>query len=139
MQNQFRTDRTKANSKTWIKVIQDNLKWCRQYDLDFIVRDHESRSFDLYQGHTTRNNKPCEKIYSYMASKNSLQEIAYLLQNYAVLFQDRHLFEHDPIRNKQKCSWTLKTSNNCFECGTDLDDPDHKLDDSPYQNCLSKN
>lgn len=137
MENQFRTDRTQANAKKWIDVIKQNLKSCRQYDLDFILRCN-SYNYDLYQGHTTRKNEPCEKFYTFFASKSSLQEIAYLLQNYVCLFKDRHIIEHEPIRNKSKSTWVLVHSNNCFECGMDLDDPKHEIDNTPYQNCLSK-
>jgi len=110
MVNQFRTDRTQANSKNWIKVIKEDLEWCKQYGLDFIIRDN-TNYHSIYQGHTKRKGVNCPKVYSYMTSKSTLQEIAYLLQNYAVLFQDRYIFEWDKVTNKKRFEVVLKEVN----------------------------
>ena len=107
MVNQFRTDRTQGNGKNWIKIIKVNLEWCKQYGLDFIIRDN-TNYHSIYQGHTVRKGVNCPKVYSYLASKSTLQEVAYLLQNYAVLFQDRYIFEWDKVTNKKCFEVVLK-------------------------------
>jgi hypothetical protein len=103
------TDRTKANSKKWAEQVLKNIEWCKQYDMEIIVRSHDwGNSHELYIAHTTKDGKPCKKVFDYLTQGQTLKHVSGILHNYAVLFQNKHIFEHANIKNEQTCKWVLK-------------------------------
>lgn len=106
--SQIKTDRTKANSKKSKENVEYYLKWLKQYGVDLIVKTHDwGHSHEIYQAHTTKNGKPCEKTYSYMDQGQTLDQVHTKLHAIVCLFQDRYIFEDPNVKNDKKLTWKL--------------------------------
>lgn len=108
MKSEIITDRTKANSKQSKENVLHTIEWLKQYGVEVIVKSHSwGNSHEIYQAHTIKNGKPCEKTFSYVAQGQTLDDVHSKLHAIVCLFQDRYIFESAKVKNNTKHTWQL--------------------------------